>query len=114
GCWHPLFDPSHRSSVHGLPSSVHEVPLAFFASAGHVALEPVQVSATSHSPEADRQVVLDDLNASVGQALLLPSHVSATSQSPAVDRHTIPAGSFASAGHAAAAPVQKSALSQAP
>src|SRR5207244_4615784 len=64
GCWQLSALPSHWSSVHGLPSSVHAVPLACLASAGHVALEPVQCSATSHSPAAARQTVL----AEVGRA----------------------------------------------
>src|SRR5207244_8544498 len=58
GCWQLSSLPSHWSSVHGLPSSVHAVPLGCLASAGHVALEPVQCSATSHSPAAARQTVL--------------------------------------------------------
>src|SRR5439155_561669 len=57
GCWQVLFVPSHWSSVQGLLSSVHAVPLAFRGpSAGHVALEPVQVSGRSQSPAAARQV----------------------------------------------------------
>src|SRR5439155_709245 len=34
GCWQSLPLPSHSSRLHGLPSSVQAVPLAFFASAG--------------------------------------------------------------------------------
>src|SRR5947199_364563 len=56
GCWHVLFVPSHWSSEHGLASAVHPVPAGCFASAGHVALVPVQVSATSHTPPAARQM----------------------------------------------------------
>jgi len=36
--------PLHTSVVQTLPSSVHAVPAAFTASAGHAALLPVQVS----------------------------------------------------------------------
>src|SRR5439155_193204 len=68
GCWHASLLPSHWSSVHGLPSSVHAVPLACFASAGHAALEPVQVSARSHAPAAARHTVLAGWKAS-------PEHV---------------------------------------
>src|SRR5881398_3381935 len=57
GCWQVLFVPSHWSRVQALLSSVQAVPLAFCGpSAGHVALEPVQVSGRSHSPAAARQV----------------------------------------------------------
>src|SRR5204862_47805 len=41
--------PLHTSVVQTLPSSVHAVPAALTASAGQVALVPVQVSARSHS-----------------------------------------------------------------
>src|SRR5438034_10971734 len=41
--------PLHTSVVQTLPSSVHAVPTALTASAGQVALVPVQVSARSHS-----------------------------------------------------------------
>src|SRR5207237_6665870 len=58
GCWQLSALPSHWSSVQGLPSLVHVVPLGCFASAGHAAPEPVQCSATSHSPAAARQTVL--------------------------------------------------------
>src|SRR5438034_847385 len=57
GCWQvgePTV-PLHTSVVQGLPSSVQTVPADFTASAGHVALEPVQVSARSHSFTALRQ-----------------------------------------------------------
>src|SRR5205807_9543788 len=72
-------------------SSVQAVPAAFFASAGQLALEPVQVSATSHSPAAARHVVPAATNASAGQVVLLPVQVSATSQAPAEGRQTVPA-----------------------
>src|SRR5439155_24509603 len=56
GCWQVLLVPSHWSRVQGLPSSVQPIPLAFLTSVvGQVALEPVQVSARSHSPAAARQ-----------------------------------------------------------
>src|SRR5437773_49097 len=55
GCVQVALVPSHTSRVQGLPSSVQAVPAALTASAGHVALEPVQVSATSHSFAAARQ-----------------------------------------------------------
>ena len=77
GCWQVTFVPSHWSSEHGLPSSVHPVPLDFFASAGHAAELPVQFSARSHSPAAERQVVVLDRKTSAGHAPLEPVHVSA-------------------------------------
>ncbi len=50
--------PLHVSVVQTLPSSVQAVPAALTASAGHVALEPVQLSARSHSFAAARQTVV--------------------------------------------------------
>src|SRR5439155_22569836 len=50
GCWQSTLVPLHWSRVQALPSSVQAVPLAFRGpSAGHVALEPVQVSGRSQS-----------------------------------------------------------------
>src|SRR2546430_898826 len=57
GCWQELLVPSHWSSVQGLVSAVQAVPDAFLASVGQVVLDPVQVSATSHSPATARQTV---------------------------------------------------------
>src|SRR5205823_13806512 len=111
---HDALPISHWSSVHGLPSSLQAVPLACFASAGHAALEPVQLSARSHAPAATRHTVLAGWKASAGQAALVPSQVSGTSQTPAAARHTVPAAAFASAGQAAALPLQNSAGSHAP
>ena len=48
----------HRSVVQSLPSSVQAVPAGCLASAGHVVVVPVQLSATSHPPlAAARQIV---------------------------------------------------------
>src|SRR5205823_6121845 len=58
GCWQSSPLPSHLSRLHGLPSSVQAVPLAFFVSAGQAALDPVQNSAGSHSPAEARQSVV--------------------------------------------------------
>src|SRR5207249_4451828 len=66
-------------------------PAALMASAGQVALVPVQFSAASHRSTAARQTVLDDRKASVGQLVLVPVQVSAASQGPAAARHTVPA-----------------------
>src|SRR5439155_730936 len=88
--------------------------LGCVASAGHAALEPVQVSARSHTPAAARHTVLAGWKTSAGQAALVPSQVSVTSQTPAAARHTVPAAAFASAGQAAALPLQNSAGSHAP
>src|SRR5207247_8479506 len=57
GCWQVSLVPSQVSVVHALPSSVHGVALAFFASVGHAAFVPSQTSATSHSPAAARHSV---------------------------------------------------------
>src|SRR5205807_649000 len=67
------------------------VPAALSASAGQVALVPVQFSAASHRSTAARQTVLDDRKPSAGQVLLVPVQVSAASQGPAAARHTVPA-----------------------
>ena len=96
------------------PSSVHAVPLACFASPGHPALVPVQLSATSHSPAVARQTVVVGRKLSAGQLVLVPVHISATSHTPAAGRHTVVVGSSASAGHALLAPVHVSAGSQTP
>jgi len=57
-------------------------------SPGQLALDPVQVSATSHSPPEARQLVEPDAKASVGHELPLPLQVSAVSQMPAEVRQT--------------------------
>src|SRR5207247_1854737 len=93
GCWHVTWVPSHWSSVQGLPSEVHAVPLVFFASAGHAPpAVPGQFSATSHSPAPVRHTKVLGLNTSVGQLALVPVHTSSGSQaSPEPARHTAPA-----------------------
>src|SRR5712691_3313218 len=112
--------PLHSSTVQALPSSVQDVPIVSTPSAGHVVLEPVQVSARSHSPAEARQMapafpavcrhvpvsshssreqglpssehgVPLALLPSGGQTSSLPVHVSAASHSPADARHTVPA-----------------------
>src|SRR5439155_1694191 len=68
GCWQATLVPSHWSSVQGLPSEVHAVPLVFFASAGHaLPAVPGQFSATSHSPPAVRHTKLLGWTTSAGQ-----------------------------------------------
>src|SRR5439155_553823 len=91
GCWQSSPLPSHSSRLHGLPSSVQAVPLAFFVSAGQAALDPVQNSAGSHSPAAARHKAVAGRKVSAGQGVLVPLQVSATSQSPADARHIAPA-----------------------
>src|SRR5439155_13567498 len=49
--------PLHMSLVQTLPSSVQVVPAVLTASTGQVALEPVQLSARSHSLTAARHTV---------------------------------------------------------
>ena len=56
-CWQVVLVPSQVSVVHGLPSSVHAVPLCFVASVGQAAFVPSQASATSQSPAAARHSV---------------------------------------------------------
>ena len=90
-CWQASLVPLHVSVVQTLPSSVQAVPLACLASAGHVALLPVQKSSRSQSSTDGRQTVVEDWNASAGHVELVPVHVSATSQTPAEARHVAPA-----------------------
>src|SRR5207245_7929572 len=91
GCWQVTFVPSHWSSVQGLPSEVHAVPLDAFASAGQLGPLPGQFSAGSHSPAEARHCVLEDANPSAGQVVPVPAHVSATSHTPADVRQPVPA-----------------------
>src|SRR5207244_6062098 len=56
-CCQVVLVPSQVSVVHGLPSSVHAVPLGCVASAGQAAFVPSQSSATSQSPAAGRHSV---------------------------------------------------------
>src|SRR5437867_2534229 len=83
GCWQVLLLPSHSSKVQALVSAVQAVPAATFASAGQLALDPLQVSATSHTPPEARQTVPAGWMTSAGQATLVPVQLSATSHAPA-------------------------------
>jgi hypothetical protein len=74
-----------------LPSSVHDVPLATFPSAGQAVEVPVQFSATSHSPAAGRQTVVAGWKTSAGHVSLAPVQVSAASQTSTAGRQTSPA-----------------------
>src|SRR5438552_741435 len=114
GSWHELLLPSHWSRVQGLPSSGQAVPGGWFASAGQVALVPVQFSATSHTPAEARQTVLEDRKLSVGQLALDPSHVSATSHTPAEARQTVLEDRKLSVGQLALDPSHVSATSHTP
>src|SRR5207247_3145173 len=98
------------------PSSVHALPLAFFASDGQAwPATPVHASATSQSPAAARHTVPLAVTTSAGQVLFVPSQVSAASHtSPDPVRHTKVLGRTASAGQAVPVPVQVSATSQGP
>jgi hypothetical protein len=75
----------------------------------------VQLSATSQSPAAARQIVVAEASTSAGQALLDPVQLSATSQPPSTaSRHIVPAGLRLSAGQSAVTPSQVSATSHPP
>jgi len=63
--------------------------LALKESAGQAAENPVHCSATSQTPAADRQTVLEETKESVGQVAEAPVHCSATSQMPLEDRQTV-------------------------
>src|SRR5438046_10168510 len=67
GCWQASLEPSHVSVVQGLPSSVHAVPDAVFASAGHAGPGPRQLSAGSQSPAAARRAVTAGGKAACGR-----------------------------------------------
>src|SRR5689334_20327382 len=82
--------------------------------AGQALDVPVQFSATSHAPDAERQTVADDANESVGHAPLPPVQFSATSHRPTELRQSVPDALNLSAGQVALAPVQFSATSQVP
>src|SRR5437899_1356877 len=83
-----------------------------FASAGQLALVPVQNSDRSQMPAGARHCVVLGLRVSAGQSLAIPSQLSATSQAPAAGRQT--AVVLASGGQAALLPGQNSATSQTP
>src|SRR6185503_7366562 len=91
GCWQVSAVPLHSSRLHGLPSLEQVVPPGFLASAGQVALEPVQFSTRSHSPASARQTVLDGSKALGGHTVLAPVQASSTSQTPAAARQVAPA-----------------------
>src|SRR5436309_11822629 len=114
GCWQLVLVPSHWSRVQGLPSSVQAVPLAFRGpSAGHVALEPVQVSGRSHSPAAARQTA-PALPTGCWQLVLVPSHWSRVQALPSSVQAVPLAFRGPSAGHVALEPVQVSGRSHSP
>ena len=144
GCWQLSLLPSHSSRLQGFPSLVQAVPGGCFASAGQTVLDPVQVSARSHSPAVGRhvapafpagcwhaslepsqasvlhglpssvQLVPAALFASTGQLAADPVQFSAGSHSPADGRQVVVAGSNASAGHTVLLPVHVSSTSQGP
>jgi hypothetical protein len=98
--------------VQTFPSSVQAVPLGFLPSVGQVVEEPVQVSATSHSPTAARQTV-PALPAGCWQMTALPSHWSLVQRLPS-SVQAVPLTFLASAGQLADEPVQVSARSHSP
>src|SRR5207244_1027049 len=59
------------------------------SSVGQVALDPVQFSATSHTPAEARHSVVAGLKSSTGQVALAPVQFSATSHTPAEARQTV-------------------------
>jgi hypothetical protein len=83
-------------------------------SIGQSALDPVQLSATSHGPAEARQVVVAAANASAGHAALEPVQLSATSHAPTEARQIVVAAWNVSAGQLVVEPVQVSATSQGP
>jgi len=61
GWWHAVSTPLQTLLVQELESSGHGAPFALIMLAGHAALDPVQLSATSHAPAAARHTVLEGL-----------------------------------------------------
>ena len=78
------------------------------------AAEPVQLSATSHTPLAERQTVLVGRKVLLGQLPDEPVQFSAASHTPAAERQTVLEGRNVFDGQALAEPVQVSALSHTP
>src|SRR6185503_10080261 len=113
-CPHTALDPSHRSSVQGLPSSVQPLPPGCMTSAGHAESSPVQCSVTSHSPAAARQTVVLGSSTSSGHAAPVPVQCSTTSQTPAADRQMVVLGANASSGQVPELPVHASSESHGP
>ncbi len=90
------------------------LPAPASASAGQALLEPLQLSATSQEPEAERQTLPALFTPSAEQETLEPSQYSALSQASVALRHTVEALARASAGQAALEPEQNSAGSHTP
>jgi hypothetical protein len=114
GCWHADDVPLQRSRVHGLVSSVHAVAFALKPSEGQLADEPVQVSASSHSPAVARHTVPDAARPSAGQVFDDPEHFSSASQAEVAARQTVVLGCLASVGQVVAVPSQVSWASHEP
>src|SRR5438552_3077291 len=113
GCWQALSVPLQTSFVQGFKSSGHGVPFAMTLSAGHAALDPVQVSATSQESAAARQIA-PMFPAGCWHVTWVPSHWSSVQGLPS-EVHAAPLVFFASAGHAPpAVPRQLSATSHSP
>src|SRR5207249_3209551 len=113
GCWHAARVPLHWSTVHGLLSSVHAVPGGLRTSAGHVELEPVQVSAGSHTPVEARQLT-PAFPVACWQRSFVPSHLSVVQALPS-SVQAVPFVFLTSvAGHVVLDPVQVSARSHSP
>jgi hypothetical protein len=83
-------------------------------SAGHVADEPSQVSATSHVPDDARHTVPAGARVSTGHEVLDPVQASAGSQTPVLARHEVAAGKKPSSGQVVLEPVQVSVASHGP
>jgi hypothetical protein len=98
--------------LHGLPSSLHSVPVGFTLSVGQVVAVPVQVSSRSHSSAAARQIV-PLLPAGCGQVAPFPLH-SSTVQGLLSLVQAVPSVLKASEGQAVVVPVQLSAVSHSP
>src|SRR5438876_1146470 len=113
GWWQALSVPLQTSLVQGFKSSGHSVAFALIMSAGHAALDPVQVSATSQESAAARQIA-PMFPAGCWHVTWVPSHWSSVQGLPS-EVHAAPLVFFASAGHAPpAVPGQFSATSHSP
>src|SRR5204863_7543782 len=99
---HSLFVPRQPPPPTLFPyTTLFRSPAATLASAGHVPVDPVQLSATSHWPAEARQTVAADLNASLQVVALVPEQRSLASSSQERPRQT--------SGHAAVSDLQLSA-----
>jgi hypothetical protein len=104
--------PSHWLVAHSL-AEPHACPCAFTPSEGQALEKPEQVSATSHSPDAERQMVPALMYVCAGHDGALPGQNDGFWQGPLAAAHTVVDGRKVWAGQIVDPPVQYEALAQA-